>query len=106
MAARRSRLSLTGCEAQLRSVATKAERGTDRHHAIDIVAVQRIDPQIEQSSDLALVLGIPTKTQHIEPVEERGEAAGPMLLSKVDGIDPGSSQFGSATLGTKLHRIQ
>ena len=52
------------------------------------------------------MLGIPTKTQHIEPVEERGEAARPVLLSKVDRFDPGGSQFGSATLGTKLHRIQ
>ena len=106
MAARRSRLSLTGCQAQRGSVATKAERGADRHHAIDIVAIERIDPKIKQSSDLAFVLGIPTKTQHIEPVEERGEAAGPVLLSKVDRFDPGGSQFGSATFGTKLHGIQ
>ena len=72
LAARRHRLSLTR-----RSI----EFVDDVDEAVDVIAVHRIDADVHEFANLAVVLCVPTERQNTESVKQRGQTALPVPVS-------------------------
>ena len=60
------------------------ERG---RHAVDVVAEHAVETGVEQLVEHPLVLRVPAERVAVEAVEEGGEAAVPVAVVEVDGVD-------------------
>ena len=87
----------TPCRSAVSRVGVGGVDGRD--HAVDVVAVDAVDAEVDQLVEDPRRLGVPPEGQHAEPVEQGGQAAGPVEVVHVDRVDAPGRQGRGPPLG-------